>query len=305
MQGMALTSFQDALTSCGRMIALAPPERRLLVFQNSARELVGYVRQGGLEKADVIDRLAQAADAYGLVESIGLERVEAEIADAFADPIVADEIDALAGDHDDQPEKALAPEFSEEALARVFTSRHKDDLRYVNLWLRWLIWDGHRWRIEETLRALDLARAICREAAIQCGGGRSNKLASYATMHAVEMLARADRIHAAETGIWDANPWSLNTPGGSVDLKTGMIVPPRREDLNTKICAIAPGGECPLWQAFLATITGGDAELQAYLQRLAGYCLTGVTVEHAMFFFYGTGANGKTVFTPRSHPWKC
>ena len=47
---------------------------------------------------------------------------------------------------------------------------------------------------------------------------------------------------------------------------------------------------------FLDTVTGGDADLQAYLQRMAGYCLTGVTTEHALFFLYGTGANGKSVF---------
>ena len=30
--------------------------------------------------------------------------------------------------------------------------------------------------------------------------------------------------------------------------------------------------------------------------RCAGYSLTGLTVEHALFFLYGTGANGKSVF---------
>ena len=29
---------------------------------------------------------------------------------------------------------------------------------------------------------------------------------------------------------------------------------------------------------------------------MVGYALTGVTVEHALFFLYGTGANGKSVF---------
>ena len=41
---------------------------------------------------------------------------------------------------------------------------------------------------------------------------------------------------------------------------------------------------------------GEDADLAAYLQRVAGYCLTGSTREHALFFCYGTGANGKGVF---------
>jgi putative DNA primase/helicase len=48
--------------------------------------------------------------------------------------------------------------------------------------------------------------------------------------------------------------------------------------------------------AFLKKITGGDEELQAYLQRMAGYCLTGLVSEHVLFFLYGTGANGKSVF---------
>src|SRR5262245_18011172 len=40
----------------------------------------------------------------------------------------------------------------------------------------------------------------------------------------------------------------------------------------------------------------GDVEMIAFLQRVAGYCLTGITCEHAMFFLYGTGANGKSTF---------
>src|SRR5215469_10061661 len=31
-------------------------------------------------------------------------------------------------------------------------------------------------------------------------------------------------------------------------------------------------------------------------KRMAGYCLTGYTHEHALFFLYGKGANGKGVF---------
>jgi putative DNA primase/helicase len=52
----------------------------------------------------------------------------------------------------------------------------------------------------------------------------------------------------------------------------------------------------PLWLEFLDRVTDKDKELQAYLQRVSGYCLTGVTTEHAMFFLYGTGANGKSIF---------
>jgi putative DNA primase/helicase len=63
------------------------------------------------------------------------------------------------------------------------------------------------------------------------------------------------------------------------------------------VTAVTPGGECPLWHKFLGKVTGGDAELKAYLQRVAGYCCTGFVREQALFFLYGTGANGKGVFT--------
>jgi P4 family phage/plasmid primase-like protien len=64
----------------------------------------------------------------------------------------------------------------------------------------------------------------------------------------------------------------------------------------TKTAGASAAGDCPVWMEFLDTVTGGDADLQAYLQRMAGYCLSGVTTEHALFILYGTGANGKSVF---------
>ena len=67
----------------------------------------------------------------------------------------------------------------------------------------------------------------------------------------------------------------------------------------TRIATATPRGDCARWRAFLGDVTGGDADLQAYLQRMAGYCLTGATSAHALFFLYGTGANGKSVFVKR------
>jgi putative DNA primase/helicase len=55
------------------------------------------------------------------------------------------------------------PVFSDEALALRFAERHSSDLRFVAAWNRWLRWDGGRWRFDVTLRAYDLARAICRQ----------------------------------------------------------------------------------------------------------------------------------------------
>ena len=58
-----------------------------------------------------------------------------------------------------------------------------------------------------------------------------------------------------------------------------------------------PNADCPLWKKFLLRIMGGDQDMVDYLQRVCGYCLTGSTEEHAMFFGWGTGANGKSTFS--------
>jgi putative DNA primase/helicase len=192
---------------------------------------------------------------------------------------------------------SIPPEFADEGLALRFSERYRDRLRYVAAWGRWLIWDGKVWRFDDTMRAFDLARGICREAAAECNQARvASAIASAKTVAAVERLAKADRRHAASVDQWDFDPWLLNTPAGVVDLRTGMIGPHNPTLYMTKITAVAPAGDCPLWHKILARITGGNIELQDFLMRVMGYCLTGITREHALFFGYGTGANGKGTF---------
>lgn len=195
------------------------------------------------------------------------------------------------------PLECITAEFADDTLALTFTHQHGDNLRFTAEWGRWNLWDGHVWRMDSTLAVFDLARKICRAESARCTDERTAaRTASAQTVSAVERLARADRRHAATVGQWDAQPWALNTPGGIVDLHTGIIRPARREDYCTKMTAVAPGGNCSLWLAFLERITGGNQELQSFMQRMAGYALTGETREHALFFLYGTGANGKSVF---------
>jgi len=193
-------------------------------------------------------------------------------------------------------DESRPPAFSDEDLALRFAERHAGELRFVAAWNKWLVWDGARWRFDETLFAFNLARRVCREAAAECNNKKlANALASAKTRAAVENLARDDRRLAATIDQWDADPWSLNTPDGVVDLRTGKRRPRRAEDYLTKITVVGPGDDCRRFLAFLHRIAGGDAELVAYLRRVLGYGLTGITREHALFFCYGTGANGKSV----------
>ena len=192
------------------------------------------------------------------------------------------------------------PQFSDDALALRFAADYADKLRYVAAWGKWMSWAGTCWRTDDTLLSFDRVRLICREAAATAIASEKPKLApiltSAKTVAAVTGLARSDRRLAATSDQWDADLDALNNQEDTVNLRTGEPYKSRPEDYMTKAAAVSPAGYCPLWRAFLDRITADDGELQAYLQRVAGYCLTGHTSEHAVFFLYGTGANGKSVF---------
>jgi hypothetical protein len=109
----------------------------------------------------------------------------------------------------------LPAEFSEEALALQFSALHCSDWRYVALWGKWLQWAGTVWRSEDTLRAFELARRICRRnspqaAVISDKLGRD--IARASTVAAIERLARADRRHAMRFDQFDAENWDFNQP---------------------------------------------------------------------------------------------
>jgi putative DNA primase/helicase len=85
----------------------------------------------------------------------------------------------------------------------------------------------------------------------------------------------------------------LGTPDGIVDLRDGTFRAACPEDHVTKSTAVSPEGECRTWLAFLQRATGGDVDVQTYLQRLCGYALTGCTREQSLYFASGPGGGGK------------
>jgi P4 family phage/plasmid primase-like protien len=196
------------------------------------------------------------------------------------------------------PEPLDCAELAEDALALAFTARYPN-LRYVAQWGKWMEWTGAAWVEDTTLHVYSLARELCRDAATanaSASVGAIRKVKSAATRAAVENMARSDRAHAARIEQWDADPFALATPGGIVNLRDGSMRPQRMDDYCRKLTNATPGGDCPRWLAFLDQTTGGDQQLQAYLQRLCGYTLTGDTREHSLTFIYGTGGNGKGTF---------
>ena len=190
-----------------------------------------------------------------------------------------------------------ATQFSDDTLAALFVERDGLDWRHVAAWRAWFTWTGLCWQRDETGLVREQVRQACRAAAQECGKPNEvRRICSDKTISAVVRIAASDPSIAIRTSALDAHPMLLNTPAGVIDLETGEVREHDRDLLLTQTTAASPGSDCPRWTWFLAEITGGDAELQAYLQRLAGYLLTGCTSEQMFAFFHGGGANGKSVF---------
>ena len=55
----------------------------------------------------------------------------------------------------------------------------------------------------------------------------------------------ADQGLAAETDQWDRDPWLLNTPAGTIDLRTCQSREPRRDDYCTRITSVRQHPDVP------------------------------------------------------------
>jgi putative DNA primase/helicase len=185
------------------------------------------------------------------------------------------------------------PITTDEGLARSFAEREATALRYLPQSRRWIYWDGVRWTADSKLTARWRAREFCRTCAKEQG---NVGLLAARTAKMIEKLAESDPRLVLTADQLDDDPWLLNTPEGVIDLHNGELRAHKPENYITKTTSVAASGECPRWCNFLAEVTGGDRELQAFLQRLAGYVVSGSVREQVVVVLHGTGANGKSVF---------
>lgn len=199
--------------------------------------------------------------------------------------------------------QAVAPQYSEDALALRFTETHTHDLRFtaeLGKYHRLIRTDegGAFWERDTVLRTFDEIRQLAREESMLTdSAAKQSRLCSAATISAVEHLVRSDQRTAMTIDKWDSHGMLLNTTAGVVDLETGKLVPVDPLKFFTKMTACAPSFETPtLWQSCLNTWTAGDEAKQEYLKRSAGYWLTADTSEHQFWHLSGPGRNGKSVF---------
>jgi putative DNA primase/helicase len=199
--------------------------------------------------------------------------------------------------------------------ARLFDHAGRD-LLYVSE-IGWHTWGGNRWFYDPAaagrhadglarLVLLDAATAASRAAsatgddretwrtraaALQSWARRCEKAATIES--ALQLLERRLIIGPTEA---DTDHFLLAVGNGVLDLRTGQLRPARRGDFITKGTGIAfdPAATCPVFERTLARIFRKHTGLISFMRRVAGYLLTGSTIEQCIFVFNGNGANGKS-----------
>lgn len=129
-------------------------------------------------------------------------------------------------------------------------------------------------------------------------------------IEAMIALAQKDPRFVISAGDLDRDPHLIGVANGVVCLRTGTVRPDGKNDLILRRSPVAfnPNSSTAAIRKFVAEVTSWPDGLEdgkvkpsprpilaRYLQKLGGYCLTGLTKEQVMFMLSGKGANGKSV----------
>lgn len=210
-------------------------------------------------------------------------------------------------------------DYSDQNVARSIAGEYRGQLLFHES-LGWLYWDSMRWKTDSKPDSMKLqfryydtmmrkAQAAVYEANFE---GPDEQKAAKAFLQKVSNMRNARKILGVEQIMRNMLPlgapdkldtyaWELNTPGGTVDLKTGELMEHNPEHLHTHITQCTPERGTPeLWMRCLDYWTSGktgdrpDEELKEYLQIIAGMCCIGEIRNEGLFIVYGEGGNGKS-----------
>ena len=97
----------------------------------------------------------------------------------------------------------------------------------------------------------------------------------------------------------DVNPYLLNTPETTYDLRRGLDGTQEHDPLDylTKCTNASPGDAGKdLWLDTVSRVFCNDPELIDYVQTIVGMAVVGKVFSEALIISYGDGANGKSTF---------
>lgn len=173
------------------------------------------------------------------------------------------------------------------------------------------VWDGRRWQPDQLEQVREFAReainAFARESALIEDDDHQKKALQWANASRQNprtrgMIEQIQAYQEIKVSITDFDPldaqWFLTVPNGTIDLRTGELLSHEPAHMITRMSQVEydPEARDDRWDHYLKTATNGDQDLIAYLQRAAGYTLTGSTREEILFMLHGPPASGKSTF---------
>lgn len=175
----------------------------------------------------------------------------------------------------------------------------------------WHIWTGKKWTSDDN-RVMELAKYFSQNMADELTqkykeNPETNKqykilsqtVSRERSIKAIINLSRTDAEIQIRESALDSNINLLNLNNGTYDLVSHKFRDHKQDDLVSNILSYDydPKAKCPQWEKFLNTVFEGNQELIKYIQKIVGYTLTGETKLQAWYFLYGSGRNGKSVFS--------
>jgi len=196
--------------------------------------------------------------------------------------------------------------YNDSGFASRFEDIHGENWRYAATRKQWLRWDGTCWVPDVTGAVTDLIDKMVQHEDIRADDiedekERAKKKASIKPMlsnskqlGATAILARRGKI-AITVDQLDAQKTKLTCANGVLDLNDFAFSGHQREHLATKKLRVAydPAATAPKWEKFLVDILP-DPAMREYLQRAAGYTLTGDANRKAIFMLHGPSHTGKS-----------
>lgn len=181
-------------------------------------------------------------------------------------------------------------------------------LRYTT-GLGWFVWDRGYWRPDsEDLGVYELAKkippVISREIENYGESQQSDVIKwahasrSNARLKSMVESAKSDPRISVEVSTWDKDKHLLGVANGIIDLFTGELYKGNPDIYITRRSPVSytSGLTNVKWAQFLNFATDGDKEFQDWLQRAAGYSITGLSKYDILFLVYGPPGSGKNTF---------
>jgi putative DNA primase/helicase len=211
----------------------------------------------------------------------------------------------LAKNHETVPDLLSQP-WNDYGNCQRLLASYPDDLKYCPPMRKFLIWDGQRYKVDDTERIRKLTQNMLREFAIQALQSPNNQLFAFATKSLNSprisgAIRETQPLIAVLPEALDADQYALNCLNGTVDLRTGTLRRHSRNDLITRLVPhrYDPNAECPVFMNFFERIVAEP--IRPFLLKALGYSLTGITREKAVFILHGPTNTGKTTLLELWH----